>query len=461
MKNKMWSGRFSGVSDELLKEFNASLNVDKALFNEDIQGSMAHARMLESCGILKKEELKAILEGLEQVRNEIERNEFIFDIQDEDIHMAVEKRLSEIIGNEVGGRLHTARSRNDQVASDFKLFVKKSHIELIKLLKELIQTMLYHAKEHKRTLMPSFTHLQHAQIVSFSFYILAYAFMFMRDIRRLQNSLELADSSPLGSCACAGTSYATNRKLSAEILGFKDIMPNAMDGVSDRDFALDLLYDIAIIFTHTSRLCEEMILFSSSEFGFLSISDSFSTGSSIMPQKKNPDVCELIRGKTGRVYGNLISLLTTMKALPLAYNKDMQEDKEGLFDSVKTAKDSLIILNAMLKEVQIDKENMLNACKKGHLLATDLADYLVREKNIPFRKAHFIVGNIVAQAEKQGIDISEIKDLSKIDSVFDEKAMELLNFDYSLNSKQSEGSSSIASVEKQIQILEKFIEKIV
>lgn len=461
MKNKMWSGRFSGVSDELLKEFNASLNVDKALFNEDIQGSMAHARMLESCGILKKEELKAILEGLEQVRSEIERNEFIFDIQDEDIHMAVEKRLSEIIGDEVGGRLHTARSRNDQVASDFKLFVKKSHIELIKLLKELIQTMLYHAKKHKRTLMPSFTHLQHAQIVSFSFYILAYAFMFMRDIRRLQNSLELADSSPLGSCACAGTSYATNRKLSAEILGFKDIMPNAMDGVSDRDFALDLLYDIAIIFTHTSRLCEEMILFSSSEFGFLTISDSFSTGSSIMPQKKNPDVCELIRGKTGRVYGNLISLLTTMKALPLAYNKDMQEDKEGLFDSVKTAKDSLIILNAMLKEVQINKENMLNACKKGHLLATDLADYLVREKNIPFRKAHFIVGNVVAQAEKQGIDISEIKDLSKIDSVFDEKAMELLNFDYSLNSKQSEGSSSIASVEKQIQILEKFIEKIV
>lgn len=237
-------------------------------------------------------------------------------------------------------------------------------------------------------------------------------------------------------------------------------MLNAMDGVSDRDFALDLLYDIAVIFTHTSRLCEEMILFSSSEFSFITISDSFSTGSSIMPQKKNPDVCELIRGKTGRVYGNLISLLTIMKALPLAYNKDMQEDKEGIFDSVKTAKDSLIILNAMLKEIQINKENMLNACKKGHLLATDLADYLVREKNIPFRKAHFIVGNVVAQAEAQGIDISEIKDLSKIDPVFDEKAMELLNFEFSLNSKQSEGSSSIASVEKQIQILEGFIQNL-
>lgn len=460
MKNEMWSGRFSSASDELLKEFNASLNVDKTLFNEDIQGSIAHAAMLESCGILKKEELDAIIKGLEQVKSEIEQGKFVFDIKDEDIHMAIEKRLSEIIGSEIGGRLHTARSRNDQVATDFKLFVKKSHIELIKLLKELIQTMLEYAKVHKKTIMPSFTHLQHAQPVSFSFYILAYAFMLMRDVKRLQNSLELADFLPLGSCACAGTSYATNRELSAKILGFKDIMPNAMDGVSDRDFALDLLYDIAVIFTHTSRLCEEMILFSSSEFSFITISDSFSTGSSIMPQKKNPDVCELIRGKTGRVYGNLISLLTIMKALPLAYNKDMQEDKEGIFDSVKTAKDSLIILNAMLKEIQINKENMLNACKKGHMLATDLADYLVREKNIPFRKAHFIVGNVVAQAEVQGIDISEIKDLSKIDPVFDEKAMELLNFEFSLNSKQSEGSSSIASVEKQIQILEGFIQNL-
>ncbi len=460
MKNEMWSGRFSEASNELLKEFNASLNIDKTLYMEDIQGSIAHATMLENCGILKKDELEAIVKGLEQVRVEIEQNRFVFNIEDEDIHMAIEKRLSELIGSEIGGRLHTARSRNDQVATDFKLFTKKSHLELIMLLKELIQTLLSHARVHKKTIMPSFTHLQHAQPISFSFYILSYAFMFMRDIKRLQNSLELADFSPLGSCACAGTSYATNRNLSAQILGFKDIMPNAMDGVSDRDFALDLLYDIAVIFTHTSRLCEEMILFSASEFGFLTISDSFSTGSSIMPQKKNPDVCELIRGKTGRVYGNLISLLTIMKALPLAYNKDMQEDKEGLFDSVKTAKDSLIILNAMLKEVKINKENMLKSCKKGHLLATDLADYLVREKNIPFRKAHFIVGNVVAQAEKQGIDISDIEDLSKIDPIFDDKAMKLLDFENSLNSKQSEGSSSVASVEKQIQILERFLESL-
>lgn len=457
MKNQMWSGRFSTASDTLLKEFNASLNVDKELFKQDIKGSIAHATMLESCGILKKDELDAILKGLKQIESEIQNNDFIFNIDDEDIHMAVEKRLSEIIGKEIGGKLHTARSRNDQVATDFKLFVKEKTQELMLLLKELIITLIAHAKEHKESIMPSFTHLQHAQPISFSFWILSYAFMFKRDILRLENALELADECPLGSCACAGTSYPTNRALSAKMLGFKDTMQNAMDGVSDRDFALDLLYNISVIFTHTSRLCEELILFSSAEFNFISISDSFSTGSSIMPQKKNPDVCELIRGKTGRVYGNLIALFTTMKALPLAYNKDMQEDKEGVFDSVKTAQNSLIILNAMLKEIKIKKENMLKACKNGHLLATDLADYLVREKNIPFREAHFIVGKVVAYAENEGIDLSEISNLAQIDSVFDEEAMQILDFKHSFNAKQSQGSSSILSVEKQIQNLKDFL----
>lgn len=457
MKNQMWSGRFSTASDTLLKEFNASLNVDKELFKQDIKGSIAHATMLESCGILKKDELDAILKGLKQIESEIQNNDFIFNIDDEDIHMAVEKRLSEIIGKEIGGKLHTARSRNDQVATDFKLFVKEKTQELMLLLKELIITLIAHAKEHKESIMPSFTHLQHAQPISFSFWILSYAFMFKRDILRLENALELADECPLGSCACAGTSYPTNRALSAKMLGFKDPMQNAMDGVSDRDFALDLLYNISVIFTHTSRLCEELILFSSAEFNFISISDSFSTGSSIMPQKKNPDVCELIRGKTGRVYGNLIALFTTMKALPLAYNKDMQEDKEGVFDSVKTAQNSLIILNAMLKEIKIKKENMLKACKNGHLLATDLADYLVRKKNISFREAHFIVGKVVAYAENEGIDLSEISNLAQIDSVFDEEAMQILDFKHSLNAKQSQGSSSISSVEKQIQNLKDFL----
>ncbi|NDJ27012.1 argininosuccinate lyase [Campylobacter sp. MIT 12-8780] len=458
MKNSMWSGRFESQSSELLQEFNASLNFDKLLYKQDIQGSIAHASMLCHCAIISEAEKDAMVKGLKQIEAEIEAGEFHFDIKDEDIHMAIEKRLSALIGAEIGGKLHTARSRNDQVATDFKLFAKEQNQLLQNLLKELIETLLTHAKAHKTTIMPSFTHLQHAQPVSFSFWILSYAFMFMRDIKRLEAGFELADFSPLGSCACAGTSYQTDRMLSANLLGFKGIMPNAMDGVSDRDFSLDLLYTIAVIFMHTSRLCEELILFSSSEFNFIQISDAYSTGSSIMPQKKNPDVCELIRGKTGRAYGNLIALLTTMKALPLAYNKDMQEDKEGLFDSVLNAKQSLIILNAMLKEISIKKENMLKACQKGHLLATDLADFLVREKNIPFRKAHFIVGEVVAKADKMGLDLSELTNLHELEPLFDKaSAKRLLNFENSLNSKQSEGSSAVKSVEKQIEILEKLL----
>lgn len=452
----MWSGRFSVESSELLKEFNASLNFDKLLYKHDIQGSIAHATMLEKCGIITQSELDTLIQGLKAVQSEIEQGKFHFDIKDEDIHMAVERRLSELVG-EVGGKLHTARSRNDQVATDFKLYAKEQNLLLQGLLKELISTIITHAKAHKTSIMPSFTHLQHAQPVSFAFYILTYAFMFVRDIQRLRASFEQADFSPLGSCACAGTSYKTDREFSAKLLNFKAVMPNAMDGVSDRDFALDLLYDIAVIFTHTSRLCEELILFASAEFGFVNISDAYSTGSSIMPQKKNPDVCELIRGKTGRAYGNLVSLLTTMKALPLAYNKDMQEDKECVFDSVQNATQSLIILNAMLKELNINTKAMRKACEKGHLLATDLADFLVREKGVPFRKAHFIVGKVVAEADKRGVDISELSNLSEIEPLFDESAQKLLNLESSLNAKQSEGSSSVKSVEKQIQIVEEFL----
>ena len=456
MKNQTWSGRFSTESSELLKEFNASLNFDKLLYKHDIQGSIAHATMLEKCGIISKSELDTLVNGLKAVQSEIEQGKFDFDIKDEDIHMAVERRLSELVG-EVGGKLHTARSRNDQVATDFKLYAKEQNLLLQGLLKGLIATIITLAKSHKSTIMPSFTHLQHAQPVSFAFYILAYAFMFARDIKRLRASYELADFSPLGACACAGTSYKTDRKFTAKLLGFKEVMPNAMDAVSDRDFALDLLYDISVIFTHTSRLCEEFVLFSSTEFNFISISDAYATGSSIMPQKKNPDVCELIRGKTGRAYGNLVSLLSTMKALPLAYNKDMQEDKECVFDSVKNVTQSLVILNEMLKELTLNEKAMRKACEKGHLLATDLADFLVREKNVPFRKAHFIVGKVVAKADEMGLDISEIPNLQEIEPLFDEKAQRLLNLESSLNAKQSEGSSSVESVEKQIQILEKFL----
>ncbi|MDY4012340.1 MAG: argininosuccinate lyase, partial [Campylobacter sp.] len=319
---KMWDGRFNEASSELLEEFNASIFFDKELFKEDIAGSKAHAKMLGECGILDADDVAKIRAGLDQVLGEIERGEFAFSVSQEDIHMAIEGRLSQIIGKELGGRLHTARSRNDQVALDFRAYCQNRTKELATLVRELIAVLASIASEHKDTLMPGFTHLQHAQPISLAFHLLAYAFAFKRDYERLLSSYERNNLSPLGSAALAGTPYPTRRELVASELGFSDITPNAMDSVSDRDFALELLFNISLIFTHTSRLCEELILWSSQEFGYISISDAFSTGSSIMPQKKNPDVAELIRGKTGRVYGNLISLLTVMKGLPMAYNKD-------------------------------------------------------------------------------------------------------------------------------------------
>lgn len=434
MKNEMWSGRFEGASHKLLKEFNASLEVDKALFKQDIFGSIAHATMLEKCKIINQNELSELIRGLKQIEEEIENGNFHFNIDDEDIHMTVEKRLGQIINPQISGKLHTARSRNDQVATDFKLFVRQTHKELILLLKNIIATLLKHAREHKTSIMPSFTHLQHAQPVSFSFYILAYAFMFKRDILRLENSLLLLDECPLGSCACAGTSYPTDRNLTASLLEFSVPMANAMDAVSDRDFALDLLYDIAVIFTHTSRLCEEMILFSSQEFSFIGISDSFSTGSSIMPQKKNPDVCELIRGKTGRVYGNLIALLTTMKALPLAYNKDMQEDKEPFFDALSTVLSCISIMEGIIATLKVKKENLIKAVKKGFLNATECADYLVN-KGMAFRDAHKVIGEIVIFCEEKNCAIEELKleEFKKFTPLFSKDIYDFIDYKKSLN----------------------------
>ena len=455
---KMWDGRFNEASSKLLESFNASITFDKALYKEDIAGSMAHAKMLGECGILSKDESKQIIAGLEQILGEIERGEFSFEIADEDIHMAVEKRLSAIIGA-LGGKLHTARSRNDQVALDFRLYCQNQSKYLASLLKELITTLKNIANEHLDTLMPGFTHLQHAQPVSFSFHILAYAFMFIRDYERLKSSFARNNLSPLGACALAGTPHPTKRELVASELGFSGITQNAMDSVSDRDFALELLFNISLIFTHTSRLCEEMILWSSQEFSYISISDAFSTGSSIMPQKKNPDVCELIRGKTGRVHGNLVALLTTMKALPLAYNKDMQEDKECVFDSVRTASESLIILNEMLKTTQINKQNMLKACKIGHLSATDLADYLVSKFGEPFRSAHNITGRCVALAERSHKDLSELSldELKSIDARFDDGALNALSLEASKEARTSAGGTANASVKAQLESVRKFL----
>ena len=456
---KMWDGRFNEASSELLEEFNASIFFDKELFKEDIAGSKAHAKMLGECGILDADDVAKIRAGLDQVLGEIERGEFAFSVSQEDIHMAVEGRLSQIIGKELGGRLHTARSRNDQVALDFRAYCQNRTKELATLVRELISVLASIASEHKDTLMPGFTHLQHAQPISLAFHLLAYAFAFKRDYERLLSSYERNNLSPLGSAALAGTPYPTRRELVASELGFSGITPNAMDSVSDRDFALELLFNISLIFTHASRLCEELILWSSQEFSYISISDAFSTGSSIMPQKKNPDVAELIRGKTGRVYGNLISLLTVMKGLPMAYNKDMQEDKEGVFDSVRTANTSLVILREMLKTTTWRKENMLKACKMGHLTATDLADYLVSAYNEPFRLAHNITGHCVALAESRGKDLSELslEELKSIDSRFDEGALSALSLEASKEARKSSGGTSNESVEKQLVLINDFL----
>nr|WP_314069216.1 argininosuccinate lyase [uncultured Campylobacter sp.] len=455
----MWEGRFSEASSALLEEFNASIGFDRALWQEDIAGSKAHARMLGACGILKPDESEKIVAGLDVVFEEIKSGKFEFKTADEDIHMAVEKRLSELIGSDLGGRLHTARSRNDQVALDFRLYVLKSGTAIAEKIRELVEALRDIASEHADTLMPGYTHLQHAQPVSLAYHLLAYAFMFCRDYDRFASSRERNNLCPLGSAALAGTPHPINRESVARELGFAGVTPNAMDSVSDRDFALEILFNVSVLMTHASRLCEELILWSSQEFGFVTISDAYSTGSSIMPQKKNPDVAELIRGKTGRVNGNLVALLTVMKGLPLAYNKDMQEDKEGVFDSVSTALASLEILKQMLKTAKFNEQNMLAMTRRGHLSATDLADYLVREKNVPFRRAHFITGKAVAYAENLGLDLSELnaQQLASVDESLGGDAVKFLDLNASKEARKSQGGTANESVAAQIEILNEWL----
>lgn len=455
---KLWGGRFSQNSSKLLEEFNASINFDKLLYKQDIFGSKIHSEMLYNIGILSSEEKNHIISGLNKIYQEIEDGDFNFKISDEDIHMAVEKRLVQLIG-EVGKKLHTARSRNDQVALDLRLYVLEANKEIRGQLLALIQTLLEIATNHKNTLMPGMTHLQHAQPISFAFHLLAYCFMYKRDFERIVSDSDRNNFCPLGSAAFSGTSYKIDREFCAKELGFKSPSLNAMDSVSDRDFGLDLLYSISLIMMHTSRFAEELILWSSSEFNFISISDSFSTGSSIMPNKKNPDVAELLRGKTGRAYGNLISLLTTMKALPLAYNKDMQEDKEVIFDSTINVSLSLKVLNAMLKEIIVNKDSMLQKAKTGHISATDLADFLVQEKNISFRDAHHIVGKIVAYAESKGIDISEVglEELNLQNKHITKEAKKVLDLHNAMNRKTSFGGTAISNIEFQIKYLKDWL----
>ncbi len=457
---KMWAGRFSKKSAKLLDIFNASLEFDRKLYKQDIQGSIAHASMLAKQNIITEDERNDLIKGLKQVESEIENGEFTFDISDEDIHMAIEKRLTQIVGS-VGGKLHTARSRNDQVALDFRLYVLNSNENLSSLIKNLMQTLLDIASKHTNTLLPGMTHLQHAQPINFGFHLLSYVNMLKRDFERFESSTARNNVLPLGCAALAGTPHPIDREEVAKLLGFDRVSENCLDTVSDRDFALEILFNISVLMMHISRFCEELILWSSSEFGYVSFSDEYSTGSSIMPQKKNPDIPELMRGKTGRVYGNLMGLLTVMKGLPLAYNKDTQEDKEGVFDSVETAEISLKILNEALKSLSINEQNMLQACKKGHLSATDLADFLVHECDVPFREAHFITGKVVAKAENLGLDLSELefKDIQEVDERISEKVMAYLPLKASMNARNSKGGTSKKSTLEQIKNIKEWLKE--
>ena len=456
--SKLWSGRFAQSGTQLLDEFNASLPFDKKLYEEDIRGSIAHATMLAKQGILSGEEADQIAKGLMQIKQEIDEGKFEFNIAHEDIHMSVETRLIDLIG-EAGKRLHTARSRNDQVAVDFRQYVQKQTLVIVHVLESVIDVLMQIAKEHTTTLLPGMTHLQHAQPINLAFHLLAYVSMFKRDIERLESSYTRNNVLPLGCAALAGTPHPIDREYVAKLLGFDSVSVNCLDTVSDRDFALEILFNVATLMMHVSRFAEELILWSSYEFKFITLSDAYSTGSSIMPQKKNPDVPELLRGKTGRVNGNLIALLTVLKGLPLAYNKDMQEDKEGVFDSVETALISLNILREALRTMTINTDRMRKACEVGHLSATDLADYLVQKCNIPFREAHFITGRAVAHAESLGKDLSvlSVRELQSVGGRIGAGGCAYLLLVHSMNARTSQGGTSVASTQRQIEIFEAWI----
>ena len=413
---QLWGSRFSKSPEKIVSDFNSSLSFDSKLYQYDIEGSIAHAKMLGFQGILSNDEAEQIINALNEILTEINEGKLEFNVEFEDIHTNVEKFLVEKIG-EVGKKLHTARSRNDQVALDIRLYLKQEIKNIQKLLVKTVSTLVNIQNEHTTTIMPGYTHLQRAQAITFAHHLGAYVEMFKRDFERLNDAFKRVNILPLGSCALAGTPHNIDREKTAEILGFDGVCLNSIDGVSDRDFIIETLSSLSIIMTHLSRFCEEIILWASFEFKFIELDDSYATGSSIMPQKKNPDVAELIRGKTGRVYGDLFTLLTVMKSLPLAYNKDMQEDKEPLFDAVDTVKVCLEILPCMLQTMKVNKENMLNAVHKGFLNATDVADYLV-DKGVPFRKAHEISGNLVKYCESQNITLQDVS-LEKYKEQFD------------------------------------------
>lgn len=447
---KLWKGRFSKASTSSADEFNASIQFDRKMYSEDIAGSKAHAKMLGRQGIITQDEAALIIKTLDEILEDIEAGKVEFTIESEDIHMNIETLLTERIGD-TGKKLHTARSRNDQVNVDIRLYLKKETASIDALLKELLDALEKLAGEHVDTVMPGYTHLQRAQPVTLAYHLLAYYQMFSRDRERFADCLTRIDRLPLGSGALAGTTYDTDRDFLADELGFSKVLPNGMDAVADRDFAIEFNSCCAIAMMHLSRFCEELINWSSVEFSFIEMDDAYSTGSSIMPQKKNPDMAELIRGKSGRVYGDLMSLLTICKGLPLAYNKDLQEDKEPVFDASDTLKASLGIFTEMILTMNVRKENMENAAKYGYMNATDAADYLVA-KGIPFRDCHEIIGKIVLYCIGKGIAIEEMNmdEFKSFSDKFDEDIYDKISVRSCIEAKKSKGSTSFESVRQQL-----------
>ncbi|MFQ3546223.1 argininosuccinate lyase [Halobacillus rhizosphaerae] len=455
--SKLWGGRFTKPTNKLVEEYTSSISFDKKLALHDIQGSFAHVEMLGKCDIISLDEAAQIKQGLEIVQKKIKNDEAEFTVADEDIHMNIEKLLIEEIGP-VGGKLHTGRSRNDQVATDMHLYLREKTKDLIHLVEAVQSALVGQADTHVETILPGYTHLQRAQPVSFSHHLLAYFWMFERDKQRLQDSIKRINWSPLGAAALAGTPYPIDREMTAETLGFDYVYPNSLDAVSDRDFILEFLSISSILITHISRLSEELILWSSQEFNFVELDDAFCTGSSIMPQKKNPDVPELLRGKTGRIYGNLMGLLTLLKGLPLAYNKDMQEDKEGMFDTVETLDGALSLLAPMLESMEVKQANMKQAVQEDYSNATDIADYLA-VKGLPFRQAHEVIGKIVLYAIEQQKYLLELTmdEYKGFSDLFEEDIYEKLAPDHVVAARNSQGGTGFDQVYKQLQLAKEHI----
>ena len=450
----LWSGRFTEDVSEFTQRFGASLPIDKQLYAQDIAGSKAHARMLGQQGVIALDDVEAIIAGLDRIQARIEEGEFAFDINDEDIHMSIEKALIADIG-EAGARLHTGRSRNDQVVTDTRLFAKQRCHDLMEANLQLRRVLVDAAKEHFDVILPGYTHMQHAQPVFLSHHLLAYAWMFSRDFGRLSAAYEAADVCPLGSAALAGTTYPLDRRATAADLGFSGVTANSLDAVSDRDFLLDLSYAASVSCVHLSRLAEEVVLWSTSEFGFITLSDAFSTGSSIMPQKKNPDFAELIRGKTGRVVGDLVALLITLKSLPLAYNKDLQEDKEGAIDAARTLEDCYTCMAGMISTMRVNAEAMREQVNKGYLAATDVADYLAK-KGLPFRRAHEIVGHLVLLCDQRkcGLEDLSLEDFKAESDLFEADITGALDAESIADARMTEGGTGRDAIRDQLRMIE-------